>query len=209
MNRRIALPLVLAVQAMAADIVVTHDASIVLDQNEPPPVRRAVADLASDFEKVFGRAAPTRSRPGARIVVALNHNLPPGIERPDAPESFRIVAKAPGTVVLTGSDTRGVIYAVYEFSRRFLSVDPLYFWTDHDPPRRAEIRIPGNTDIASGPPAFRHRGWFINDEDLLTGWKPGKSDGTGIALEVWDRIFEALLRLKGKGVSGLAAREYE
>ena len=197
MNRRIALPLVLAVQAMAADIAVTHDASIVLDQNEPPSVRRAVADLASDFEKVFGSPAPTQRRPGARIVVALNHNLPAGIERPNAPESFRIVAKAPGTIVLTGADTRGVIYAVYEFSRRFLSVDPLYFWTDHDPPRRTEIRIPGNTDIASGSPAFRYRGWFINDEDLLTGWKPGKSDGTGIALEVWDRIFEALLRLKG------------
>ena len=34
-----------------------------------------------------------------------------------------------------------------------------------------------------GPPTFRYRGWFTNDEDLLTGWKPGLADGTGISLK--------------------------
>src|SRR3974390_1337481 len=111
MYSSVPIALLLAIHAIAADIVVKHDAAIVLDQSEPPPVRKAVADLASDFQKVFGRAAPTGTRPGARIVVALNHNLPPGIERPYAPESFRIVAKAPDTIVLTGADPRGCIYA--------------------------------------------------------------------------------------------------
>jgi hypothetical protein len=197
MKLRNVLPLLAALPAFAADIVLTHNTSIVLDLGEPPPVRKAVADLATDFAKVFGERGAPQGRTGTRIVIALNHNLPAGVARPNAPESFRIVANAPNTVVLTGADTRGTIYAIYEFSRRFLGVDPLYFWTDHDPPRRNEIRIPANTDIQSGTPAFRYRGWFINDEDLLTGWKPGKSDNTGIALEVWDRIFEALLRLRG------------
>ncbi|MBI5280535.1 MAG: glycosyl hydrolase 115 family protein [Candidatus Solibacter usitatus] len=48
-----------------------------------------------------------------------------------------------------------------------------------------------------GPPLFRYRGWFINDEDLLTGWRPTAPGTTQIAPEVWDRIFEALLRLRG------------
>ena len=38
---------------------------------------------------------------------------------------------------LTGSDLRGAIYAVYEFSRKFFGVDPLYFWTDLRPARKA------------------------------------------------------------------------
>ena len=42
---------------------------------------------------------------------------------------------------------------------------------------------------------------FINDEDLLTGWAPGeKKDHTGISLEVWNKIYETILRLKGNMV---------
>jgi hypothetical protein len=44
---------------------------------------------------------------------------------------------------------------------------------------------------------YRYRGWFMKNEDLLTGWAPGDVDGTGMSLKVRDRAFEALLRLKG------------
>jgi len=37
---------------------------------------------------------------------------------------------------------------------------------------------------------FKYRGFFINDEDLLTGWAPGElKDKSGISLSVWDKIF--------------------
>jgi hypothetical protein len=88
------------------------------------------------------------------------------------------------------------MYAVYQFSQQFLGVDPLYWWTDHAPTRRTRVAVGTDVAITSGP-VFRHRGWFINDEDLLTGWTPGERDGTGIALATWDHIFEAILRLKG------------
>ncbi|MGH9613334.1 MAG: glycosyl hydrolase 115 family protein, partial [Bryobacteraceae bacterium] len=71
------------------------------------------------------------------------------------------------------------------------------FWTDHEPARKRRVVLPSRLWESQGPPVFRNRGWFINDEDLLTGWKPGAKDGTGIALSVWDKVFEALLRLKG------------
>src|SRR5207248_6399451 len=49
---------------------------------------------------------------------------------------------------------------------------------------------------------FKYRGLFINDEDLLTGWAPGEAkDHTGISLEVWNKIFETILRLKGNMVA--------
>ena len=100
-------------------------------------------------------------------------------------------------VILTGSDLRGAIYAVYEFSGKYLEVDPLYYWTDRNPAHQASVSLPDNLATQDGPPTFRYRGSFTNDEDLLTGWKPGTADGTGISLEAWDKVFEALLRLKG------------
>jgi hypothetical protein len=48
---------------------------------------------------------------------------------------------------------------------------------------------------------FKYRGFFPNDEDLLTGWVvPPKGEQAGIALSVWDQVFETILRLKGNMV---------
>ena len=77
---------------------------------------------------------------------------------------------------------RGTIYAIYQFSQDFLGIDPLYWWTDHPPAHRTQVLVPSSFKEIQGPPTFRYRGWFTNDEDLLTGWKPGLADGTGISL---------------------------
>ena len=139
------------------------------------------------------------------IAVAYAQHLPAAVAKPTGWEVLRIQAVAnpwPDTpvrqaVVLTGSDVRGTIYAIYEFSQRFLDVDPLYWWTDNPPARRDRVTVPADFALESPPPTFHYRGWFINDEDLLTAWRPGTADKTGIALDVWDHIYESLLRLKG------------
>lgn len=191
-----------------AQVVLSKSATVLVGPQEPAPVVRAAEDLVRDLEKVFG--------PGPRLVrnayetsgvtlwVTLRQNQIAGIAVPKTAESF-VIASAPkpaeagkGTaIVLAGSDVRGTIYAIYQFSQKYLGVDPLYFWTDHEPPRRSRISLPRSLHESEGPPAFRYRGWFINDEDLLTGWTPGGADRTGIALKTWDRVFEALLRLRG------------
>jgi hypothetical protein len=191
----------------AAQVLVTADTPIVIDASEPGPLRKAAGDLAMDFERVFGRRGTIAGVPPAAgraaIWITLDHAGPAGVERPTGWETLRVQAVrrdggmgAPDTVVLTGSDVRGAIYAVYQFSQQVLGVDPLYWWTDHPPARRTRVAVDAGLAITSGP-TFRHRGWFINDEDLLTGWAPGERDGTGIALATWDHIFEAILRLKG------------
>jgi hypothetical protein len=176
----------------AAAVTLDSRSALVIDPREPAPLRKAAADLESDLRKVFGTRAPGGR---SRIVVSLAHNAVAGVARPAAPETLHIQA-AGDDVVLTGADLRGAIYAVYEFSQRFLGVDPFWYWTDHEPARRTSVTVPPSFRLEQGP-AIRYRGWFINDEDLLTGWKPGAADKTGIALEVWDKVFEALLRLKG------------
>ncbi len=184
----------------AARIAVNAATRILIGSGEPAPLQKAARDLASDWERVFGRRAAivrtTAAAGPAAVRIALNQNLPRGAARPAGWESLRIQALDDGSVLLTGSDVRGAIYAVYQFSQQFLGVDPLYWWTDHAPAHRTEVEVPEHFSLTAAP-RWHYRGWFLNDEDLFTGWKPGLRDGTGISLSLWDHIFEAILRLKG------------
>ncbi|HEV2233671.1 MAG TPA: glycosyl hydrolase 115 family protein [Terriglobia bacterium] len=179
----------------------------------PAPIQAAARDLARDWSKVFGNPIRVVGNPKdagpLTLWIALDHDLPDTVKRPSGWEQLHIQAidqPSPGSparhaVVLTGSDMRGTIYAIYQFSQEFLGVDPFYWWTDHTPPRRTHISVPDNFSETQGP-TFHYRGFFINDEDLLTGWAPPrKKEGTGISLEVWNKIFETILRLKGNMVA--------
>lgn len=203
--------------ALAADtgnagtIVIDANVTILERPNEPLPVRKAIEDLQSDFAKVFGTKPRIIARPedGGAVVVMTGDSseIPPSMRTAGAtaPESFSISIAKEGTsrhaVVLTGPDVRGAIYAIYQFSRDYLGVDPMYYWTDKEPSRRHRIDLPASLARVFPPPLFKYRGFFINDEDLLTGWAPGeKTDKSGISLAVMDRIFETILRLRGNMV---------
>lgn len=198
-------------RAAGAQIVINSKSTIFINSNEPIPIQKAVADLASDFKSVLGRPIRIVHTPAAvshsTIWITFKHNRPEAVQVPNGWEYLHLQvirdpwpgSPARDAVVLTGSDMRGTIYAIYQFSQEFLGVDPLYWWTDNRPARQDEIHVPGKLNETSGP-GIRYRGLFINDEDLLTGWTPGLRDGTGISLKTWDHIFEAILRLKGNMV---------
>ncbi len=177
----------------AAPVVLDASTVIVVGADQPGPVMEAARDLASDFEKVIGRAP--------RIVQRREDPRSPAIViaggKTGAPESFSIAA-AGGAVRLTGADMRGTIYAVYQFSEDYLGIDPLYYWTDRVPAKKTRIELPEGVDKNFPGPVFAYRGFFVNDEDLLTGFAPGEEkDHTGISLAMWNRIYETTLRLKG------------
>jgi hypothetical protein len=196
--------------------VITLDSAVTIveSSDEPGPVKRATQDLVSDFAKVFGREPGRATRledaGGVAILIADRSRVHPGIHctLPAGPESFAFSAlRVPGhqplkqLVCLTGADMRGTIYAIYEFSQSYLGVDPMYLWTDKQPAPRSSINLPTDFAHSYPSPVFRYRGFFINDEDLLTGWRPATaSEHTGISLQVWDNIFETILRLKGNMV---------
>ncbi len=210
MTKLRSIALILSIFAFAPKVLgqmtIDSHTTLLIDPREPIPIQKAAQDLASDMTKVFGAAPHWAHRPaeatGATICISYDANLPQGVSKPSGWEILRIQAasgsgaSAHSELVLTGSDVRGVIYAIYEFSQRFLGVDPLYWWTDNPPAHRTSVTVPARFIETQGP-TFRYRGWFMNDEDLLTGWAPGDADGTGMSLKVWDRVFEALLRLKG------------
>lgn len=197
--KRVIVVVLVACTRLCGQTVIDANTTLVVSQREPGAVRRAADDLAFDLERVLGqrvRRADRAPESGTAIVVTLRDNAPAWLYRPREQEAL-VAEERGGRLVLAGADMRGTIYAIYRFSQTQLGVDPFWWWTDFQPPRKERITVPAGWRLAEGTPVFRHRGWFINDEDLLTGWRPAKAGGTGIALEVWDRIFETLLRLKG------------
>jgi hypothetical protein len=203
-----------AAEAPKPAITIDSSVTIVESPNEPQSVRRATDDLMTDFARVFGRqpqrADDLEDAGPVAILIAQRANLHPGIKcttTTDA-ESFAFsLVRVPGhqplrhIVCLTGADVRGTIYAIYQFSQSILGVDPMYLWTDKQPEKHTSITVPDHFDKVYPSPVFRYRGFFINDEDLLTGWIPATaSEHSGIALRVWDNVFETILRLKGNMV---------
>jgi hypothetical protein len=147
-----------------------QDQSIVLDARvtllempgEAAPVRRAIDDLADDFYKVLGTRPKivTREEDAGAVTILIGDQskLPPAMQSSalTAAESFSIgVRTGPRkAVVLSGADMRGTIYAIYQFSEEYLGVDPLYYWTDHEPLRRARIVIPASSGKTFPAPVF-------------------------------------------------------
>ena len=51
------------------------------------------------------------------------------------------------------------------------------------PAHRTSLTVPAGFSGMQGL-TYRYRGWFMRNEDLLTGWAPGDVDGTGMSLRV-------------------------
>src|ERR1039457_4833613 len=195
----------------APAITIDSSVSIVESAQETGPVKRATQDLISDFTKVFGEAPKLvgsleEAGPEA-ILIADRTRVPAGVPCATQTETeafaFSTATLAGNAkpkhiaVCLTGADMRGTIFAIYQFSQTYLGVDPMYLWTDKQPEKRSSITLPADFARTYPSPVFKYRGFFTNDEDLLSGWiRPAKGDQTGISLKVWDNIFETILRLK-------------
>jgi hypothetical protein len=198
-----------ATAAAHVDIAVNGHTTIYVSADEPGPVLLAARDLATDMRKVFGTEPKiVRSEQDAgAVTLVVGDGIAGAVpDHSSAPESFSITAgsatlsggRSIQVIRLAGADMRGTIFAVYQFSQEHLGVDPMYYWTDHEPVRRVVLHLSATLHEVYGPPVFRYRGFFINDEDLLTGWAPGEAtDHSGISLAVWNKICETILRLKG------------
>ena len=188
--------IVLARKEGAAEIVVAAD--------ENSAVHQAAAFLADDIEKISGQKPSIVKTPGANRIhirlVTLGHgDIPASIGAAAMQgewESYRIATQG-DTVWLVGSNPRGTAFAAYTLSER-LGIDPLYIWTGYRPEHHDPL-VMKSTRFAQRPPAFRFRGFFHDDEDLLP--RPFDANGyplqTGdVPLEWYKRFFETALRLR-------------
>ena len=194
-------------------VTINSSVALVESAQASGPVKHATQDLRHDFAAVFGtqpRLVNSLSEAGpVAILIAQRDHVPAGVSCATTTnrEAFAFsLAEAGGArkqrvVCLTGADMRGTIYAIYQFSQQYLGVDPMYLWTGKQPEKRSSLTLPADFTHTFPSPVFRYRGFFINDEDLLTGWRPpAKGVQSGISLKTWDMVFETILRLKGNMV---------
>lgn len=112
----------------------------------------------------------------------------------DAWEGY-IIKVCDGTLYINGADKRGTIYGIYEMSAYF-GVSPWYFFADVPVKRKAQIII-SDQFFRADCPSIQYRGIFLNDEEELEQWAIKHTDDGTIGPELYEKIYELILRLKG------------
>ena len=118
-------------------------------------------------------------------------------------EQYRAEVSEAAMTLFCGGDL-GAVYALLSVSARCLDIQPMDWWMNRHPRRRATVEVPCGT-WASEPCAVRWRGWFVNDEVLLSGWHMEESERE----ETWKRILETLLRCGGNMVIPGTDRQFD
>lgn len=189
-----------------------QSARILLSESEPECVQKAVHDLINDVEKITGVRLIVQATPSpqpALIIgtVGVSDDILQGygIKNDHLKgkwESYSMHSKD-NHLIISGSDERGTMFGIYHFIEKYLEVDPLYFWSDLPHPKKDKLSWQNIAEIQDSP-TFKFRGWFINDEDLLTEWQESegirKIDypfyGQVVNPAVMEKVVEALVRLR-------------
>ena len=171
---------------------------IVLQGEFRPFVMKAAQDVAGDIEKIFGVRPEVRcdgvAPKGDAIVLTREGN---------GWENYALESRPGNVLRITGSDDRGVMFGLYRFASECLGVDPFYFWSGREPEKSTGREWKDGISIRQGDPAFRFRGWFVNDEDFLNGFRPEENGRREIDYPLYhvcfgpklaDRIYEAAVR---------------
>ncbi|MFA9378198.1 MAG: glycosyl hydrolase 115 family protein [Lachnotalea sp.] len=88
-------------------------------------------------------------------------------------------------------DDLGFIYGLLYISKEYLGVLPFWFWNDQIFEKKMEILI-SKKEYMSTPAKVHFRGWFVNDEVLISHWEINNDMD-----KPWEMVFEALLRCGG------------
>lgn len=166
-------------------------ADIQLVSPSPAWLSLAADDLARDLRQVTGESMPVNrfwssaeisSRSiiigsiGESVFAKWIQRAEPNAFRQIEGKSEAYIVKPleshSNTLLIAGSDFRGAMRGIYAVSREVLGVDPTYLWTGIEPVKQFNLRWE-DVRLFGDEPTFPIRGWFINDEDLLTGWIEG------------------------------------
>ncbi|WP_075601841.1 glycosyl hydrolase 115 family protein [Saccharicrinis aurantiacus] len=158
------------------------------NNTESVAVTFAQKALQQDFQRRFGTTESQRTT----IDIILNIDKDWNVF-----DKFKIEIDN-GKVTFTGSDELGLLHGIYTFSEDYLGIDPFVYFTDIVPEPVASIAVKAGT-ITSQPYTFKHRVFFVNDEDLIVGFQMEKQE-YGFNLEFMEHFFETMLRLKMTGV---------
>ena len=147
------------------------------------PVRWALENLKRDIKKA---CLPSGEK---GCVLTLE-------QRPISKEFFSLAADPENNrLCLYAGDELGFVYGIYEVSRSILGITDFWFWNDQEIKVREGYPVEENYRFDSKPFAVKLRGWFVNDEVLISAWSVNRR-----IEEPWEMVFEALLRCGGNMV---------
>lgn len=190
-------------------------AVLTVDNNAFPGVVRVVKKVAKDLLKVTGELFEVNKADALspisenEIVVAtcgqsaILDSLQSkclldlsSLSRKRESFSFFFLDKPEGgsTLIIAGSDKLGTIYGAFKLSE-MIGISPLIYWGDSAVKKQNPLEISAKSFNAKEP-TVRYRGFFINDEWPCFGSWTEEHFG-GFTAEMYDHVFELLLRLKG------------
>jgi len=171
-------------------------------KNNNPYVKLAVKDLRRDFARVStSRIQPDILTEESDCCIIIEENC---MEDSAAIENESYSIRTEGSRIIIAADSYlGTMWGIYTFSSAILGVDPCYLFNDLEPEMHASMEISA-VSITDRPASAGFRGVFINDEDLLTGWKDGGGIrymnypwyGLTVPAKVMDLVVETVLRLR-------------
>jgi hypothetical protein len=184
-----------------------QNVSIYTDEHDDWLIQKAASLLQQDIEKVTGNK-PTIIHSvgnGNTIVIGIANKSAAINELVKAKkisidslqgkwDAYQVKLINAQTLVIAGSDKRGVAYGVFELSKQ-IGVSPWNWWADVPVLQNKNISIQKSAFLFSYP-SVKYRGIFLNDEaPALSGWTKEKFGGFNHLF--YEHVFELLLRLKG------------
>lgn len=171
--------------------------TISVEQDAPESILLAVQDLKRDLCRISGQQnAFSLAAPCASDGIIIRTEAGP------EPEAYTVCVEE-NRVLITGSDPLGTVFGIYAFSNRCLGVLPTHRFIDVFPQPRESMLL-DRQSFSSAPRPVRFRGWFVNDEDLLSELKDsGSRRDLGYTYyrcvmdpQVMDMVIETALRLE-------------
>ena len=171
---------------------------LVCDTDSDEAILLALADLQRNLRDLSGQQsgfAIQHTDTASAIRVATDPSI-------GGNEAYRVCVTNT-EIAVTGSDTLGTVYGIYALATNCLGILPFYRLTDLFPEVREELYLEPQT-LTSPKRAIRFRGWFLNDEDLLTElcYSGGRRDidypfyQDVIDVDVLDMVLETALRME-------------
>jgi hypothetical protein len=190
---------------------------IILQAETDTPIKIAAEDLKVDINKVLSAQVTlvesNQALPQADYYFLLG-KLPKLSQSTLLNESLQnsLTEKNPGPrgglihqsqlndkplILLTGEDIQGTQYAIYDYSKNVLGIDPLTYWTDKQPsPKSAKDIVTFNNTIIPSP-VVPLLVYFENDVDELLNLK---SPSLEYDWHSFTNMIDSLVRLKYNGI---------
>lgn len=154
----------------------------IVGSGENGPIKWAMRALMRDLKKVFLNSEES----GADICLVKKEQ--------QNPEEFHILVREE-RLEIHAYDELGFVYGIYEVSRSILGISEFWFWNDQIITAKKEILLSDKYQFKSQAFRVRYRGWFVNDEVLISAWSVNREEE-----KPWEMVFETLLRLGGNMV---------